>query len=158
VIDIATKLGIQVVAEGIEAADQAQILQSLGCVLGQGYLYSHAVDCDAMTALLRGGPLRTLPAPRCSSRPDPSIARAGGARWLCPGCPEQRHVGPMGPGNHGRLLSQPDQTRAARIERGPGADRRAGGMPLRAKARARRPWCLPAPGPPAATPASRGTC
>ncbi|MET3471211.1 diguanylate cyclase (GGDEF)-like protein [Novosphingobium sp. 1529] len=64
VIDIATKLGIQVVAEGIEAADQAQILQSLGCVLGQGYLYSHAVDCDAMTALLRGGPLRTLPAPR----------------------------------------------------------------------------------------------
>jgi diguanylate cyclase (GGDEF)-like protein len=51
-IQIAKKLDIHVVAEGIELEDQAEQLWAAGCVLGQGYLFSHAVDAEAATALL----------------------------------------------------------------------------------------------------------
>jgi diguanylate cyclase (GGDEF)-like protein len=51
-IQIAKKLDIHVVAEGIELEDQAEQLWAAGCVLGQGYLFSHAVDAKATTALL----------------------------------------------------------------------------------------------------------
>jgi len=44
IIGIAQKMGIRIVAEGIEKTEQAQQLLRLGCTLGQGYLYSHAVD------------------------------------------------------------------------------------------------------------------
>ena len=52
-LTIAQKLGIKVVAEGIEREAQPTQLQEFGCVLGQGYLFSKAVDRDAMTALLK---------------------------------------------------------------------------------------------------------
>jgi EAL domain-containing protein (putative c-di-GMP-specific phosphodiesterase class I) len=52
IIDIATKLGIQVVAEGIETAGQARKLMALGCTLGQGFLYSRAVPGDAAGVLM----------------------------------------------------------------------------------------------------------
>lgn len=51
-LGIARNLGIRVVAEGIEIADQADQLLNLGCTLGQGYLFSKAVDRTAATALL----------------------------------------------------------------------------------------------------------
>lgn len=51
-IQIANKLDIHVVAEGVEIEDQAEQLWAAGCVLGQGYLFSHAVDAQATTALL----------------------------------------------------------------------------------------------------------
>lgn len=51
-IKIAEKLDIRVIAEGIESEDQARQLQAVGCVLGQGFLFSRAVDRDATTALL----------------------------------------------------------------------------------------------------------
>jgi len=40
VAQLARNLNIQVVAEGIETADQALILQSLECEYGQGYLFN----------------------------------------------------------------------------------------------------------------------
>lgn len=43
VIELARILGLTVVAEGIETADQAQMLRELGCDLGQGYFYSRPV-------------------------------------------------------------------------------------------------------------------
>ena len=49
---IARKLGIRVVAEGIETESQALQLSDFGCVLGQGYLFSRAVDRDTMTDML----------------------------------------------------------------------------------------------------------
>ncbi|PNU06690.1 putative bifunctional diguanylate cyclase/phosphodiesterase [Novosphingobium guangzhouense] len=52
IIDIATKLGIRVVAEGIETAGQARKLAALGCTLGQGYLYSRAVPRDEAAMLM----------------------------------------------------------------------------------------------------------
>ncbi|AXB79167.1 bifunctional diguanylate cyclase/phosphodiesterase [Novosphingobium sp. P6W] len=44
IVGIAGRLGIKVVAEGIEERSQVRQLMGLGCGLGQGYLYSRAVD------------------------------------------------------------------------------------------------------------------
>ncbi|CAN7627376.1 putative bifunctional diguanylate cyclase/phosphodiesterase [Rhizobium sp. LjRoot254] len=55
ILHIAKGLGIRVVAEGIETADQAERLKTMGCVLGQGYLYSRAVSAEEMTGLLLEG-------------------------------------------------------------------------------------------------------
>ena len=70
-IGIAGKLGIRVVAEGIEWEEQSQFLRDFGCRLGQGYLFSEAVPRDIATGLMRsfaqklaGGPARdALPPP-----------------------------------------------------------------------------------------------
>jgi diguanylate cyclase (GGDEF)-like protein len=51
-IQIATKLNIRVVVEGIETEEQARLLQAAGCILGQGYLFSRPVERSSMTALL----------------------------------------------------------------------------------------------------------
>ena len=51
-IHIAKKLDIRVIAEGIETEEQAIHLESAGCVLGQGYLFSRAVDRQSTTVLL----------------------------------------------------------------------------------------------------------
>jgi diguanylate cyclase (GGDEF)-like protein len=61
---IAKKLGMRLLAEGIEKEMQAAQLCNFGCVLGQGFLYSPAVDRFAMTDLMlrhaqgSGRPLR----------------------------------------------------------------------------------------------------
>ena len=51
-IDIARKLNIRVVAEGIESELQASSLLDIGCELGQGYLFSQAVSRQIATGLL----------------------------------------------------------------------------------------------------------
>jgi diguanylate cyclase (GGDEF)-like protein len=51
-IRTAKKMNIRIVAEGIETEEQARQLRAIGCVLGQGYVFSPAVDRDAATALL----------------------------------------------------------------------------------------------------------
>lgn len=51
-VQIASKLDIRTVAEGIETEEQARQLQAFGCGLGQGYLFSRAVDREATTQLL----------------------------------------------------------------------------------------------------------
>lgn len=57
--DIARKIGLQIVAEGIETAEQAARLMALGCHYGQGYLFSRPLDVNSMTELLRAsGPAR----------------------------------------------------------------------------------------------------
>jgi diguanylate cyclase (GGDEF)-like protein len=53
-IQIARKLGIRVIAEGIEREDQASLLRQFGCKLGQGYLFSPAVPRDVAFQLLAG--------------------------------------------------------------------------------------------------------
>jgi diguanylate cyclase (GGDEF)-like protein len=63
-LGIAKKLGIRVVAEGIERQDQVEQLRGFGCDLGQGYLFSRAVDRHATTALLlRNAQKGSSPAP-----------------------------------------------------------------------------------------------
>ena len=51
-IAMAHKLGIKVIAEGIESPDQDQLLRELGCDFGQGYLYSKAVPAAELEDLL----------------------------------------------------------------------------------------------------------
>jgi diguanylate cyclase (GGDEF)-like protein len=48
IIDIAQNLGIKVVAEGIEQAEQSSLLLELGCNLQQGYFYCGPVDLDRL--------------------------------------------------------------------------------------------------------------
>ena len=51
-IDIAGKLKIRIVAEGVESDDQSVELRRLGCALGQGYLFGRAADASATTKML----------------------------------------------------------------------------------------------------------
>jgi diguanylate cyclase (GGDEF)-like protein len=48
IIDIAQNLGIKVVAEGIEQAEQSHLLLDLGCNLQQGYFYCGPVDLERL--------------------------------------------------------------------------------------------------------------
>lgn len=52
ILMLASSLEIEVVAEGIETKNQLQYLQELGCVLGQGYLFSKPIDCKQATQFL----------------------------------------------------------------------------------------------------------
>ena len=45
-IDIASAIGLKVIAEGIDTEEQAHCLQSLGCQFGQGYLFARALPTD----------------------------------------------------------------------------------------------------------------
>jgi sensor c-di-GMP phosphodiesterase-like protein len=57
VIAMAKKLGIEVVAEGVETRVQHDTLARLGCDYVQGYLYSRPLAADALTDLLKHGTL-----------------------------------------------------------------------------------------------------
>jgi EAL domain-containing protein (putative c-di-GMP-specific phosphodiesterase class I) len=48
IIALASNLGMKVVAEGVEDADQNAELRSLGCGNGQGYLYARPMRGDAL--------------------------------------------------------------------------------------------------------------
>ena len=50
ILTLAAKLGLQVVAEGIETTEQARILRKLGCGFGQGYLFGRPTR-EAVTDL-----------------------------------------------------------------------------------------------------------
>jgi EAL domain-containing protein (putative c-di-GMP-specific phosphodiesterase class I) len=52
IIAIARHLHIQVIAEGIEAYQQAEILLKLGCTVGQGFLFARPMPADQCLALL----------------------------------------------------------------------------------------------------------
>jgi diguanylate cyclase (GGDEF)-like protein/PAS domain S-box-containing protein len=53
-VTMASKLGIQCLAEGIETEAQLKLLQELGCPLGQGYLYSRPLPTARFNALITG--------------------------------------------------------------------------------------------------------
>jgi diguanylate cyclase (GGDEF)-like protein/PAS domain S-box-containing protein len=52
VVSMGHSLNMRTVAEGIETLEQLEHMRSLGCSLGQGYLFSQPVDRDAFEALL----------------------------------------------------------------------------------------------------------
>jgi len=54
VMDVARKLGIEVVVEGVETEGQLAIYRSINCSVVQGYLYSRPVPPDAIEAMLKG--------------------------------------------------------------------------------------------------------
>src|SRR5688500_5363125 len=56
IIGLAHALGMDVVAEGVETAEQATALRSLGCEYAQGFYYSRAVDSAAAGRLIAAQP------------------------------------------------------------------------------------------------------
>lgn len=52
IITLANNLAMEVVAEGVETAEQLAQLKSLKCTLGQGYLFSRPADAKAATSYI----------------------------------------------------------------------------------------------------------
>jgi diguanylate cyclase (GGDEF)-like protein/PAS domain S-box-containing protein len=52
VLQMARRLGMQSVAEGIETIGQARYLRARGCTIGQGYLFSRPVPADQVVEIL----------------------------------------------------------------------------------------------------------
>ncbi len=56
ILGLANNLGIGVVAEGVETAEQAERLRQMSCPHGQGFWFSRPVAADAAGDLLAAGP------------------------------------------------------------------------------------------------------
>jgi diguanylate cyclase (GGDEF)-like protein/PAS domain S-box-containing protein len=56
IVMLAHNLGMEVIAEGVETAQQLTYLRALGCEYGQGYLFSQPVEAEAAAALLASKP------------------------------------------------------------------------------------------------------
>jgi EAL domain-containing protein (putative c-di-GMP-specific phosphodiesterase class I) len=60
IIDLARRVGLKTVAEGIETAHESHKLQSIGCDVGQGYLFARPMERGQLVSLLQrrmvGGP------------------------------------------------------------------------------------------------------
>jgi diguanylate cyclase (GGDEF)-like protein/PAS domain S-box-containing protein len=70
VIHLGQSLHLNVVAEGVENAEQLKFLQAYDCAEGQGHYFSKPVDPTACQALISVGELRgakQLSSPRCAS-------------------------------------------------------------------------------------------
>lgn len=52
IVALGQRLGLRVVAEGIETQEQATLIMACGCVRGQGYLFSEPVPYAKMKALI----------------------------------------------------------------------------------------------------------
>jgi len=60
IIELAQRLGVHIVAEGIERREQLEALQQLGCDLGQGYFFSGPVEANDLGTV---GPIADLTQP-----------------------------------------------------------------------------------------------
>ncbi len=58
IITLGLELGLQVVAEGVETAEQSEFLLGRGCALQQGFLFSKPVPQDAFEEMLKSGTTR----------------------------------------------------------------------------------------------------
>ncbi|MDB9512615.1 EAL domain-containing protein [Kamptonema animale CS-326] len=56
ILILAGHLGMDVIAEGVETAEQLAQLRALQCEYGQGYFFSKPVDCNAATVLVAAQP------------------------------------------------------------------------------------------------------
>ena len=56
IVGLAHTLEMQVTAEGIENAEQLQLLRDFGCDSGQGYYFSRPIPIDSLAALVGGNP------------------------------------------------------------------------------------------------------
>jgi diguanylate cyclase (GGDEF)-like protein/PAS domain S-box-containing protein len=59
IVGLSHTLGMDVVAEGVETAEQAMALKGLGCEYAQGYFFSKAVDSGTAARLIESQPWQT---------------------------------------------------------------------------------------------------
>jgi diguanylate cyclase len=52
-VELGNQLGLRVVAEGVETADQRAALAALGCAAAQGYHFFKPMPADKIVAVLR---------------------------------------------------------------------------------------------------------
>jgi EAL domain-containing protein (putative c-di-GMP-specific phosphodiesterase class I) len=57
-IGLSHSLGMTPVAEGVDTAEQAEVLKSMSCDLGQGYYYSHPQPLEAIERIIERGSVR----------------------------------------------------------------------------------------------------
>ena len=62
IVTIAHALGLEVVAEGVETAEQLSFLRAVGCDVAQGYLFSKPMPADEFERLLAGWTARAAAA------------------------------------------------------------------------------------------------
>jgi EAL domain-containing protein (putative c-di-GMP-specific phosphodiesterase class I) len=55
ILMLGENLRLEVVAEGIETVSQLEKLRSLGCTMGQGFLFSRPIDREAVEDFLENG-------------------------------------------------------------------------------------------------------
>lgn len=61
ILALSQKLGLNVIVEGIETAEEARILEEIGFQFMQGYFFSHPLSVEAASAILsEPNPFRTL--------------------------------------------------------------------------------------------------
>jgi diguanylate cyclase (GGDEF)-like protein len=76
-IGLAHALGIQAVAEGVETAEQAELLRGLRCDLAQGYHFAGPLTAEAMEALLASPRLTAAPRAGAARATDPATSPPG---------------------------------------------------------------------------------
>jgi diguanylate cyclase (GGDEF)-like protein/PAS domain S-box-containing protein len=75
IVALGEALSLRTVAEGVESADQAALLEGMGCALAQGYYFSRPITAAAVSAWLDAG----APAPDGAA---PEAASEAGGRQL----------------------------------------------------------------------------
>jgi diguanylate cyclase (GGDEF)-like protein len=79
IIDLGQSLGVGVVAEGIETREAWDVLNNLGCDMGQGYYIGRPMVANQLSHWLKQSPLQIslspepLSNPRCEPKPQPQI-------------------------------------------------------------------------------------
>lgn len=63
IVDMAGRLSLPVIAEGVETEEQARFLAGIGCQQAQGYYYARPMPGDRFTQLLSEQPLKTQSVP-----------------------------------------------------------------------------------------------
>jgi diguanylate cyclase (GGDEF)-like protein len=61
IIEMAHRLGLHVIAEVVETADQLNELHRMGCDVGQGYYFNRPLHPDQVAALLHGAAVEDVP-------------------------------------------------------------------------------------------------
>ena len=56
IVILSKKLGVDVIAEGVETAEQLALLKAMKCEYGQGYFFSRPLDNEAAAALIIANP------------------------------------------------------------------------------------------------------
>jgi EAL domain-containing protein (putative c-di-GMP-specific phosphodiesterase class I) len=52
---MAVELGLEVICEGVETKEQANMLENLGCHMAQGFLYDKPIPHDEFESRLTNG-------------------------------------------------------------------------------------------------------